>query len=286
MTTRQRTGGRLRAAARSAVEGLASRLARPLPAADLAAPAVVFAPHQDDETLGCGGLIALKRAAGVPVTVVFVTDGRTSHAPFLDGDTLARRRRDEAVAACGALGVAAEQVVFLEFRDGELTAHVEAAAERIAGLLRERVDHLLLAPYRGDTTADHRATLDAVLGAVARLEPGRTLTLLEYPVWFWHHWPWVCPPVARRLHLPRVVVQGLTAAGCRLRDLRYRVDVSEVLTIKRRALACHATQTARPADQPGWPVLADVAGGQWLAVFFSGREHYRRRRLAPGRARR
>jgi LmbE family N-acetylglucosaminyl deacetylase len=278
------TSGRIRAGARAAVEAVAARLARPLPSEDLAAPAVVFAPHQDDETLGCGGLIALKRARGAEVTVVFVTDGRTSHARFLDPDELAGRRRAEAVAACGDLGVPAEQVLFLEFRDGELAANVEAASARIAGLLRERPGRLLLAPYSGDTTADHRATLAAVVGAVGRLAPGGRLTLLEYPVWFWHHWPWVCPPVARRLHRPGVLLAGLAAVGRRLRHLRFVVDVAGTLEDKRRALSRHATQTARPAEHPGWPVLADVAGGQWLAGFFSGREHYRRRRLATGRA--
>lgn len=278
------TGGRLRAAARAAVEGAAARLARPLPAADLAAPALVFSPHQDDETLGCGGLIALKRAGGAPVTVVFVTDGRTSHARFLDQEELVRRRRIEAIAACGVLGVPENEVHFLGFRDGELSSQVAAAAGPIAELLRSRPGHVVLAPYAGDTTADHKATLAAVLTAVSRLEPGPERTLLEYPVWFWHHWPWVCPPTGRRLHLPSVALAGMAAASRRLRDLRWTVDISAALDVKRRALACHLTQTSRPAGQPDWPVLADVAGGQWLAAFFTGREHFRRRRVAPGAA--
>lgn len=36
---------------------------------------IVFSPHQDDEALGCGGMIALKREQGIPIKVVFVTDG-------------------------------------------------------------------------------------------------------------------------------------------------------------------------------------------------------------------
>jgi N-acetylglucosamine malate deacetylase 1 len=40
--------------------------------------AMVFSPHQDDETFGCGGMIALKRAQGIAVQVIFLTDGQGS----------------------------------------------------------------------------------------------------------------------------------------------------------------------------------------------------------------
>src|SRR5438067_976178 len=39
---------------------------------------MVIAPHQDDETFGCGGLIALQREGGATVKVVFLTDGGNS----------------------------------------------------------------------------------------------------------------------------------------------------------------------------------------------------------------
>ena len=37
--------------------------------------ALVFAPHPDDEVLGCGGLLAAYQAAGIPAHVVLVTSG-------------------------------------------------------------------------------------------------------------------------------------------------------------------------------------------------------------------
>src|SRR4030065_330273 len=52
----------------------------------LKSSAVIFAPHQDDETLGCGGTIMLKRKAGTPVACVFMTDGSTSHRSFMKDD--------------------------------------------------------------------------------------------------------------------------------------------------------------------------------------------------------
>ena len=40
---------------------------------------VVIAPHPDDESLACGGLIAEAHAEGRPVRVVIVSDGTGSH---------------------------------------------------------------------------------------------------------------------------------------------------------------------------------------------------------------
>src|SRR4029079_2768884 len=40
---------------------------------------VVVAPHPDDESLGCGGLIAAATADGIPVRIVVVSDGAGSH---------------------------------------------------------------------------------------------------------------------------------------------------------------------------------------------------------------
>ncbi|HTI01677.1 MAG TPA: PIG-L family deacetylase, partial [Acidisoma sp.] len=39
---------------------------------------LILAPHPDDETLGCGGLIAQCCAAGMPPHVAIMTDGSHS----------------------------------------------------------------------------------------------------------------------------------------------------------------------------------------------------------------
>src|ERR1700731_2508358 len=58
--------------------------ANALPVADLdqifgTGGIVVVAPHPDDETLGCGGLIALASQLGRNIQVVFISDGVGSH---------------------------------------------------------------------------------------------------------------------------------------------------------------------------------------------------------------
>ncbi len=53
---------------------------RALPAADIhtllgGAKPLILAPHPDDESLGCGGLIAAACAAGPPPIILVLTDG-------------------------------------------------------------------------------------------------------------------------------------------------------------------------------------------------------------------
>ena len=105
----------------------------PLSAKDLAATALVFSPHQDDETLGCGGTIIRKREAGAEIKIVFMTDGSQSHHHFIPEDELIALRQQEAVKAAQTLNVAAEDVVFFGFRDGEL----QQSSARAIALVRE-----------------------------------------------------------------------------------------------------------------------------------------------------
>lgn len=89
---------------------------------------LVVAPHEDDETLAAGQLIAAARRRGLPVRVVFVTggDGFTKAAAAESGDprpaaddylALAAERRKEAVRAAAALGLSPPDLVFLGYPD-------------------------------------------------------------------------------------------------------------------------------------------------------------------------
>lgn len=91
---------------------------------------LILAPHPDDETLGTGGLISQARQLGIPVRVVFLTNGDGSGSTQI-GETLRRGKRQtflelaamrqgEATAALQNLGVAPEDIVFLGFPDGGL----------------------------------------------------------------------------------------------------------------------------------------------------------------------
>ncbi len=92
----------------------------PLRAITGGASPMVLAPHPDDESLGCGGMIAAACEAGTPPVVVFVTDGAASHPGSRRFGATARRdiREQEARRAAAALGLAEDRLVFLRLPDG------------------------------------------------------------------------------------------------------------------------------------------------------------------------
>jgi LmbE family N-acetylglucosaminyl deacetylase len=228
-----------------------AHLAAPLGEDELRRPAMVFAPHPDDETLGCGGTLLRKRRAGAAVWVVFLTDGAASHAHLVPRAELRGIRAGESLAAVEVLGVQPPRVSWLDFPDGELARHRAEAVSRVSALLEQHGPEQLFVPYARGEHPDHVATHAIVYEALARAR--RPATILEYPVWSW-----------RRSGLRLLV------------ECRTSVSIQELLTYKREALARHASQVERRGADPRWRTLGDVDEGEFLACFFQGHEFYRR----------
>ncbi len=156
------------------------------------ASAIVFAPHQDDETFGCGGLIALKRELGARVVIVFLTDGQGSHRTLRwSASQLVAIRKQEALAAAKHLGVPSECVHFLGFPDSHLSSLSKPTRDQIIRSLASLIDHYMpeeiFIPHRHDQLADHEAThallRDSLRGAIS---PPK---IFQYPIWL----PWLAP---------------------------------------------------------------------------------------------
>lgn len=136
---------------------------------------LVIAPHPDDETIGCGGAIALLRKAGVPVRVVLVSDG--SGAGELPMGTAAARQH-EFRAALQVLGV--DDCVLLGLPDGRL-AEVSDLAERILAQVVDYAPNWAFGPSLQDIHRDHRAVATALRAAVGHV--GGACWLFEYETW-------------------------------------------------------------------------------------------------------
>jgi LmbE family N-acetylglucosaminyl deacetylase len=183
----------------------------------------ILSPHPDDESLGCGGLIAACCAAGNAPVVAMLTDGSASHPDSYDfpPERLTTLRQQEALAAGQCLGLAPENLVFLGYPDSALPTSgldfAEAVA-RMASIALAQGCTAIVSPWVWDPHGDH--TAGALMGQAlaARLE----LPLFEYPVWGWLL-PWDA----------EIAVGDITG---------FRLDISEFLPAKQAAIAAHRSQ--------------------------------------------
>ncbi|MFC6789463.1 PIG-L deacetylase family protein [Methylobacterium komagatae] len=185
---------------------------------------VVVAPHPDDESLGCGGLIAAARAEGRDVRLVVVSDGCGSHthSALYPPEKLRTLREDETRRAVAVLGMDPARVTFLRLPDAHVPSdghRAEAAALAVAEAARACVASAVFVTWRHDPHCDHKAAA-AIVGLARPRMPG--VRTYEYPVW-----GWTLPPETEVGGAP----QGL------------RLDVSAFSAIKAKAVYAHESQT-------------------------------------------
>jgi LmbE family N-acetylglucosaminyl deacetylase len=122
--------------------------------------------HPDDESYLAGGLMAIARANGQPVTCVVATPGDHAEAED-DRARVGALRTAELVSAMQHLGV--DDVAVLGLRDGECAAHDPASAAAMIGALiaDRRPDTVVTFGPDGFTGhPDHRAVHRWVMAAV------------------------------------------------------------------------------------------------------------------------
>src|SRR3984957_15932934 len=111
---------------------------------------LILAPPPDDESLGCGGLIAACCRARILPQVAILTDGAASHpgsTPYPPA-RLAARREAEARTALGILGLPPEHSVFLRFPDTAMPRGGDAYEAAVAALAaRCKAQSIVLRPW-------------------------------------------------------------------------------------------------------------------------------------------
>jgi LmbE family N-acetylglucosaminyl deacetylase len=155
---------------------------------------IVIAPHPDDETFGCGSIIALKKKLGAQVKVIFLTDGEASmkgHS-VITPQIVADIRRQESIEACAQLGLMPDDLKRYSLPDGNVprqgAAGFEEAIERLLGDIREFAPAEIICPHPLDGLGDHAAAAEMAQEALRRCKsPPR---LLFYTVWIWFTAPW------------------------------------------------------------------------------------------------
>jgi LmbE family N-acetylglucosaminyl deacetylase len=204
-------------------------------------PFVVVAPHPDDESLGCGGLIADACRQGVREKVVIVSDGAGSHpnSKAYPPERLTALREVEARQAGAELGLRPEEKHFLRLPDrfvpyeGE---EAERAIKVIADCVREIGAGSLFVSWRHDPHCDHEASYRIAREVQRRV--GK-VKLFEYVVW-------------RHTLPPSTKVDPIRSG--------FRISIDhEAMEKKRRAIAAHRSQTTAVIDDdPGGFLFSQI----------------------------
>jgi LmbE family N-acetylglucosaminyl deacetylase len=191
---------------------------------------VIVSAHPDDETLGCGGLIAAAAESGIEIYVIIATFGEGSHpnSTTIRPDVLAERRQDEVIAALRILAPDAT-VQQLALPDGHLADYIGELEEEIWPLVRRaQADTTwIISPWLEDGHPDHAAAASAA-SSVARQAAAPHL---QYPLWAWH---W-----------------GTLAEATRWPALRKFDLTLAQRSAKLHALAEHVTQVTALSNAPG-----------------------------------
>lgn len=159
----------------------------PVPAvgpAPAASTVLVLAPHMDDETIGCGGVIQSHLRNGASVHVIFLTDGSRGFEREEISTLPQSRRRDirvaESEAACAVLGVTATH--YLDLPDGSSQADANAVSALLA-IIDTVAPDLLYLPFFTDTHHDHRTCNALFAAACAQRSSMSRLLCCCYEVW-------------------------------------------------------------------------------------------------------
>ena len=242
---------------------------------------VCFHAHPDDEAIATGGTLAKAAAAGHRVVLVLATRGEEGEqipGVVPDGEDLGAWREQETRDSAALLGC--DRVVFLGYRDSGMAgtptndapdsfwqADEFEAARRLAGILAtEGADVLTIYDSHGvyghpDHVAVHRVgTRAAELAGTPRLywatmNRDRIREMVE-----------AAEQAGTPIDAERTERADSEEFGLPDADITHAVDVTEVLELKRAAMAAHASQI--PPDSfflaLGHEQFAAAFGTEWF----------------------
>lgn len=194
---------------------------------------VVIAPHPDDESLGCGGTIALLRELDLPVYVIFVSDGSMSHpnSKKYPAEKLRQLRENEALQALKILNISESNAVFMRLKDRSVpdrnAPDFDSAVQQLLVELNQIQPDTILITWEKDHHPDHRASYQIMEEAVFKL--GYRPRILQYLIWIWE------------LGNPSDIADNQIFKW-------FYVDVETVSGIKKNAIHSHLSQVSRLID--------------------------------------
>ncbi len=123
---------------------------------DVSKNVLVFAPHHDDESIGCGGQISIHALQGDNVQLAVVTKG-TMGVPDKTGPEAMQIREQEARVAAKILGI--KRILFMRLQDHALEFNA-TNRDRFIETIRQTQPDLIYLPHSDESDRDHRITCE------------------------------------------------------------------------------------------------------------------------------
>lgn len=205
---------------------------------------LIFAPHADDEVIGCGGTIARYVDNGDTVYVCIVTRGKPpiyNHSQELL-ESLPHDLFDEIKAAHKILGV--RETYFLQFPAAMLESVPRYELNsKIAALISNLKPDIVYIPHFGDMQKDHTLAAEAIMVAVRPKEDHIVQFVYSYETL--SETEWNIPHVAN-VFIPNTYV-----------------DIYKYLDSKQKAMNCYQSQISKfpnPRSNEAMEALAKYRG--------------------------
>lgn len=213
---------------------------------------LVVVAHPDDESFGCGSVLAHAAASGYGTAVLCATRGEAGESRVPSAD-LAALREQELRAAARILGVGevrllahADSGMHGEPAPGTLAADPAMLESEIRSVVEELRPEIVVTLDGSDGHRDHAIVRDATLAAVDRAGHRPAATYL---------WCLARSSMQRwAAHMRRIgggdAYLSIQELGTPDEDLTTRLDVSAHLDLRWQAIRAHASQASPYDDLP------------------------------------
>lgn len=189
---------------------------------------LVFAPHPDDEIIGCGGSIAKHLDSGNEVFVIFTTNG-TAECQEFSPDEFVKIRRAETLKAAQFLGLKEKNLFFLNKQPWELNEkEIRFAFLRLVRQIKPDVCYV---PHIYESHIDHQIVNKTAIDAI-NMGPGK---------WF--------KPYGSNEESSHSATILAYEVGTPLISPNYFEDITLFIEVKMNALKKHKSQNGKKYEQ-------------------------------------
>lgn len=141
---------------------------------------LIVAPHPDDETFGCAGLIYKKKSLGSKVYVVYLTNGEAS-LENTPKNEISKNRIETSTKVCQKLGV--DDIYYFNIEDGNIDSKNENSINLLKNIIEKNNIKEVFSTHNSEGWKDHTEASNLVKNTLKKVD--KNIKFYNYWVWYW-----------------------------------------------------------------------------------------------------